>query len=270
MVRPTARVLALLELLQGGGTHTVADLARRLAVDERTVRRYAEHLRDLDIPVDAVRGRYGGYRLARHYRMPPLMLTDEEGLAVVWGLLLSSQSGSGPASLAAVESAVAKVRRVLPAVLARRIDAVIETVGFTARDRTSTTARTAAGTTAARASSWSWPRRRETDVRSRSGTRRGRAGRRSAPCNRTASSPIAVGSTSPGSTSRGTPSGRSASTASTVCACSTAPSPCPPTPTRCSRSSVHCRGRPGATRCRSASAPTSPTCAHAYRRRWRR
>jgi predicted DNA-binding transcriptional regulator YafY len=132
MVRPTARVLALLEQLQGGGTHTVADLARRLGVDERTVRRYAEHLRDLDVPVDAVRGRYGGYRLARHYRMPPLMLTDEEGLAVVWGLLLSRRSGSGPASLSAVQSALAKVRRVLPAVLARRIDAVIETVGFTA------------------------------------------------------------------------------------------------------------------------------------------
>jgi predicted DNA-binding transcriptional regulator YafY len=132
MVRPTARVLALLELLQGGGTHTVADLARRLGVDERTVRRYAEHLRDLDIPVDPVRGRYGGYRLARHYRMPPLMLTDEEGLAVVWGLLLSRRSESGPASLPAVQSAVAKMRRVLPAVLARRIDAVIETVGFTA------------------------------------------------------------------------------------------------------------------------------------------
>jgi predicted DNA-binding transcriptional regulator YafY len=81
-----------------------------------------------------VRGRYGGYRLARHYRMPPLMLTDEEGLAVVWGLLLGRQSASGPASLSAVRSAVAKVRRVLPAVLAGRIDAVIETVGFTARE----------------------------------------------------------------------------------------------------------------------------------------
>ena len=132
MVRPTARVLALLELLQAGGTRTVADLAQRLAVDERTVRRYVEHLRDLNVPVDAVRGRYGGYRLARHYRMPPLMLTDEEALAVVWALLLSRQAGSGPASLLAVQSAVAKVRRVLPAVLARRIDAVIDTVGFTA------------------------------------------------------------------------------------------------------------------------------------------
>ena len=132
MARPTARVLAVLELLQAGGTHTVADLAERLAVDERTVRRYIEHLRDLDIPVDGTRGRYGGYRLARHYRMPPLMLTDEEALAVVWALMLSSQSGSGPAPLLAVQSALAKVRRVLPAAPARRIDAVIDTVDFTA------------------------------------------------------------------------------------------------------------------------------------------
>ncbi len=132
MVRPTARVLALLELLQAGGTLTVADLAQRLAVDERTLRRYVEHLRDLDVPVETVRGRYGGYRLARHYRMPPLMLTDEEALAVVWALMLSSQSGSGPASLLAVNSALAKVRRVLPAAPARRIDAVIDTVDFAA------------------------------------------------------------------------------------------------------------------------------------------
>ena len=132
MARPTARVLAVLALLQAGGTHTVADLAERLAVDERTVRRYVEHLRDLDIPVDGTRGRYGGYRLARHYRMPPLMLTDEEALAVVWALLLSGRSRTGPASVLAVDSAAAKVRRVLPAPLARRIGAVIDTVDFTA------------------------------------------------------------------------------------------------------------------------------------------
>jgi predicted DNA-binding transcriptional regulator YafY len=102
----------LLELLQGGGTRTVADLAQRLAVDERTVRRYVEHLRELDIPVDSVRGRYGGYRLARHSRLPPLML------------------GSGPASPLAVQTATAKVRRVLPTALARRIDAVVDTVDF--------------------------------------------------------------------------------------------------------------------------------------------
>ncbi|PFG46892.1 HTH domain-containing protein [Amycolatopsis sulphurea] len=52
--RPIARVLALLEILQGGGTRTVAELARRLDVDERTVRRYVEHLLDLDVPVRSV------------------------------------------------------------------------------------------------------------------------------------------------------------------------------------------------------------------------
>jgi predicted DNA-binding transcriptional regulator YafY len=132
MARPAARVLAVLQLLQAGGTHTVADLAERLAVDERTVRRYIEHLRDLGIPVDGTRGRHGGCRLARHYRMPPLMLTDEEALAVVWALLLSGQSLTGPASARAADSAAAKVRRVLPAMLARRMDAVLETVDFTA------------------------------------------------------------------------------------------------------------------------------------------
>lgn len=130
MVRPTARVLALLELLQGGGTRSTTDLARRLGVDERTVRRYVDHLRELDIAVESVRGRYGGYRLARHSRMPPLMLSDEEALAVIWALLLSAQSGSGPVSVLATETATAKVRRVLPAALARRIDAVVETVDF--------------------------------------------------------------------------------------------------------------------------------------------
>lgn len=121
-------MLTLLELLQSGGTRTSAELAERLGVDGRTVLRYVEHLRDLGIPVDSVRGRYGGYRLARHHRMPPLMLTDEEALAVVWGLLLTGRSGSGPASIGNVEAATSKVRRVLPPALARQIDAVVETV----------------------------------------------------------------------------------------------------------------------------------------------
>ena len=64
MARPTAQVLTLLELLQSGGVRTTAELAGRLGVDERTVRRYVDHLLDLDVPVESVRGRYGGYRLA--------------------------------------------------------------------------------------------------------------------------------------------------------------------------------------------------------------
>src|ERR1700722_5155553 len=71
MTRPTARVLSLLELLQSGGVRTVAELADRLGVDERTVRRYAGHLIDLDVPVESVRGRYGGYRLLPRVRASP-------------------------------------------------------------------------------------------------------------------------------------------------------------------------------------------------------
>lgn len=134
MTRPIARVLALLEILQGGGTRTVAELAERLDVDERTVRRYVDRLLELDIPVRSVRGRYGGYRLAPGYRMPPLMLSDEEALAVLLGLVAGRRSGLITTSVAAVESAVAKVRRVLPEALGSRLDAVLG-AGFTAPAR---------------------------------------------------------------------------------------------------------------------------------------
>ena len=132
MPRPTARVLALLEILQAGGGFTVGDLARRLGVDERTVRRYAVHLTDLGIPVEARRGRYGGYRLAPGYKLPPLMLTDEEAVAVMLGLVAGRRAGLVGAQGAAAESATAKIRRVLPAALARRIDSLMDTVDFTA------------------------------------------------------------------------------------------------------------------------------------------
>lgn len=132
MTRPTARVLALLEILQSGGTRTAADLARRLDVDERTVRRYVQHLVDLDVPVRADRGRHGGFRLAPGYRMPPLMLTDDEALAVVLGLVAADRTGLVPSSRAAVAGATAKIRRVLPQRLGGRLDALLDTAGFTA------------------------------------------------------------------------------------------------------------------------------------------
>src|SRR5260221_594471 len=69
MARPTTHVLTLLELLQSGGIRTVAELADRLGVDGRTVRRYVDHLIDLDVPVESVRGRYRG--VPRPPRRPP-------------------------------------------------------------------------------------------------------------------------------------------------------------------------------------------------------
>ena len=132
MTRPTARVLALLEILQNGGTRRASDLAERLEVDERTLRRYVGHLRDLDVPVESVRGRYGGYRLARGHRMPPLMLTDAEAIAIVLGLLTGRRAGMLATSAAAVESASAKVQRVLPRPLAARVGALLASVEVTA------------------------------------------------------------------------------------------------------------------------------------------
>lgn len=122
MAKPTARVLRVLEVLQSGGTHRVADLAADLEVDERTVRRYVEHLLELDVPIEAVRGRHGGYRLAPGFRLPPLMLTDDEAVAVLLGLTLLRRSG-----LVAEEAAgraEAKIRRVLPRPLASRLAAL--------------------------------------------------------------------------------------------------------------------------------------------------
>jgi predicted DNA-binding transcriptional regulator YafY len=110
----------------------VAELADRLDVDERTVRRYVDHLLDLDVPVESVRGRYGGYRLASGYRMPPLMLSDDEALAVLLGLAAGRRTGLATATDAASETAAAKIRRVLPGRLARRLDAVLDSVAFTA------------------------------------------------------------------------------------------------------------------------------------------
>jgi predicted DNA-binding transcriptional regulator YafY len=132
MTRPTARVLSLLELLQSGGVRTAPELADRLDVDERTVRRYVDHLTDLGVPVESVRGRYGGYRLVSGYRMPPLMLSDDEALAVLLGLVAGNRTGLVTAAGAASDTAAAKIRRVLPERLASRLDAVLGTLAFTA------------------------------------------------------------------------------------------------------------------------------------------
>ena len=132
VAKPTAHVLTLLELLQSGGVRTTAELADRLHVDERTVRRYVDHLVDLHVPVESVRGRYGGYRLAPGYRMPPLMLTDDEALAVLLGLVAARRAGLMTATGTASETAAAKIRRVLPRRLAGRLDAVVESLAFTA------------------------------------------------------------------------------------------------------------------------------------------
>jgi predicted DNA-binding transcriptional regulator YafY len=120
----------MLELLQTHHRLTGAELAGRLGVDERTVRRYATTLADLGIPVTAARGRYGGYRLSPGYKLPPLMLTDHEAVAVVLGLVAADRLGLSTEA-PATGAALAKVHRVLPAPLAARLEALQETLGFT-------------------------------------------------------------------------------------------------------------------------------------------
>lgn len=126
MSRPTARVLALLDLLQSGRVLSVRELAGRLKVDERTVRRYIAHLADLEIPVESIRGRYGGYRVSAGHRLPPLMLSENEAVVTIVSLSAAVQTGLQGEDDAA-ETAVSKIRRVLPPTLERRVRALLET-----------------------------------------------------------------------------------------------------------------------------------------------
>lgn len=123
MQHPTTRVLAVLEILQSRGRLTGTELADRLEVDLRTVRRYITMLQDLGIPVEGERGRAGGYRLRAGFKLPPLMLSDEEALAVTLGLLVARRMGL-TATAPAVEGALAKIERVLPPELRAQVGAV--------------------------------------------------------------------------------------------------------------------------------------------------
>jgi predicted DNA-binding transcriptional regulator YafY len=137
---PVTRLLTLLELLQAYRRLSGSELARRLEVAPRTIRRYVSTLQEIGIPVDAEVGRYGGYRLRPGYKLPPLMLTDDEALAVVLGLLAGRQLGL-VAATSAVEGALAKLDRVLPNALRDRVHGTQEAVGLglmagsVARDR---------------------------------------------------------------------------------------------------------------------------------------
>jgi predicted DNA-binding transcriptional regulator YafY len=142
--RPTTRLLSMMELLQARRTIGVPELARRLEVGERTVRRYAAMLREMGVPVEAEIGRYGGYRLRPGRRLPPMMFTEEEALGLALGLLAARSLGlAGVAP--AVEGALAKLERVMPGPLSGRVRALQETVSIAiARPASGTPARSEA------------------------------------------------------------------------------------------------------------------------------
>jgi len=127
MYFPTTRVLTVLELLQSHHQLSGPEIAERLEVNTRTVRRYIMMLQDLGIPVEAERGRHGAYRLRPGFKLPPLMFTEEEALALTLGLLAARKLGLAVAA-PAVEGVLAKVERVLPAALRERVQAIQETL----------------------------------------------------------------------------------------------------------------------------------------------
>jgi predicted DNA-binding transcriptional regulator YafY len=125
MYHPTTRVLTVLELLQTYGRLGAAELAERLEVTQRSVRRYITMLQELGIPVESERGRYGGYRLRPGYKLPPLMFTNNEALVVTLGLLNVQRLGL-TADEPAIEGALAKIGRVLPQSVQQQIRSVQE------------------------------------------------------------------------------------------------------------------------------------------------
>src|SRR5437016_13753249 len=90
MYHPTSRVLTVLELIQSRPSITGPELAERLEMDVRTVRRYITHLQDVGIPVEANIGRDGGYRLRPGFKLPPLIFMEDEATTIMLGLLGST------------------------------------------------------------------------------------------------------------------------------------------------------------------------------------
>lgn len=125
---PAGRVLALLERVQERPGLTAPRLADELGVSERTVRRYVATLQEMGIPVEAGRGRYGGHRLRPGFRMPPLMLSSDEAVAITLALALTESSDEPTPG----QTALTKLLHVLPRGVSERVSAVLEAVTPTA------------------------------------------------------------------------------------------------------------------------------------------
>jgi predicted DNA-binding transcriptional regulator YafY len=132
MYSPTTRLLTVLELLQSYKEMSGAEIARRLEINRRTVRRYIAMLQAMGIPVEAERGPYGAYQLQRGYKLPPLMFTNEEAVALTLGLL-AIREFQFPVDAAAVEGALAKTERVMPEKLLNQVRALQEAITFNFR-----------------------------------------------------------------------------------------------------------------------------------------
>ncbi|MFD7225538.1 helix-turn-helix transcriptional regulator [Streptomyces sp. NPDC059892] len=123
MLETSARLLRLLSLLQAHREWSGADLAHRLGVTPRTVRRDVDRLRELGYPVNASPGTGGGYQLGAGAELPPLLLDDEEAVAVAVGLRTAAGNGVEGMGETSVR-ALAKLEQVLPNRLRRRVGAL--------------------------------------------------------------------------------------------------------------------------------------------------
>ncbi|MGW1161072.1 helix-turn-helix transcriptional regulator [Streptomyces sp. NPDC002513] len=123
MLETSARLLRLLSLLQTHREWSGADLAARLGVSDRTVRRDVDRLRELGYPVNAGPGTGGGYRLGAGAELPPLLLDDDEAVAVAVGLRTAAGQGIEGIGESSVR-ALAKLEQVLPERLRRRVAAL--------------------------------------------------------------------------------------------------------------------------------------------------
>jgi predicted DNA-binding transcriptional regulator YafY len=123
----TSRALSLLNLLQTHRHWPGSELATRLGVTERTVRRDVERLRELGYRIESTPGASGGYRLEAGSAVPPLLLNDEEAVAIAIGLRVAASQRlvSGPETTI---TALAKLEQVLPAPLRRRVNALADAV----------------------------------------------------------------------------------------------------------------------------------------------
>src|SRR3984893_17513628 len=125
MANTSSRTLRLLSLLQTHRYWPGQELAGRLEVSVRTLRRDVDRLRELGYPVDAQRGIEGGYQLAAGTALPPLLLDDEEAVALAIGFRTAAQGAIAGVADASIR-ALAKVQQVMPPQLRRRIDALRE------------------------------------------------------------------------------------------------------------------------------------------------
>jgi predicted DNA-binding transcriptional regulator YafY len=123
MTQTSGRLLELLSLLQGRRDWPGSELAERLEVSERTVRRDIERLRGLGYPVESLTGPTGGYRLRAGSALPPLLLDDEEAIAIAVGLRTAARASVTGIEEAAVRALV-KLEQVLPARMRRRVRAL--------------------------------------------------------------------------------------------------------------------------------------------------